>query len=107
MRNVPWICVVSFATLVGADFAHAGDRVRRLPPTPEEEARIASETAMNDGLLQKGDIVVTDRGFFVFRGVGEDGYTYDFAPIENPLTAGRSAPPADERNVRRRVPSRP
>lgn len=40
---------------------------------------------MNDSLLQKGDIVVTDRGFFVFRGVGTDGYTYDFTEVPNPL----------------------
>ncbi len=35
---------------------------------------------MNDGLPQKGDIVVTDRGFFVFIGLAADGYTYEFAP---------------------------
>ena len=49
-----------------------------------EADRIASETAMNDSLLQKGDIVVTDRGFFVFRGVAADGYTFEFSPVPNP-----------------------
>jgi hypothetical protein len=42
---------------------------------------------MNDGLLQRGDIVATDRGFFVFRGLAADGYSHDFAPIANPLPA--------------------
>ena len=32
---------------------------------------------MNDRLLQRGDIVVTDRGLFAFRGLAaDDGYTY-------------------------------
>ena len=34
---------------------------------------------MNDSLLQKGDIVVTDRGFFVFLGPAPDGVTNEFA----------------------------
>jgi hypothetical protein len=44
---------------------------------------------MNDSLLQKGDIVVTDRGFFVFRGVAADGYTFEFSPVPNPGSIGR------------------
>ena len=44
---------------------------------------------MNDGLLQKGDIVVTDRGYFVFRGVAADGYTFEFAPVPNPATGNK------------------
>lgn len=46
---------------------------------------MASEMALNDSLLQKGDIVVTNRGFFVFRGQGRDGLSNDFAPISNPM----------------------
>jgi hypothetical protein len=42
---------------------------------------------MNDGSLQKGDIVATDRGFFVFRGLSADGVTGDFVPVANPLSA--------------------
>ncbi len=46
---------------------------------------MASEMAMNDSLLQKGDIVATDRGFFIFRGQGSDGVSNDFAPVSNPV----------------------
>jgi hypothetical protein len=45
--------------------------------------------AMNDSLLQKGDIVATDRGFFVFRGLAPDGYSNDFVPIPNPVPQGK------------------
>ena len=43
---------------------------------------------MNDSRRQKGDIVVTDRGFFVFRGLAADGYTYEFSPVANPSLIG-------------------
>ena len=65
-------------------------RIKRKPPTDLEAERIASEMAMSDGLLQKGDIVVTDRGFFVFRGIAADGFSYDFAPVPNPLPSSKS-----------------
>ncbi|WP_145963606.1 hypothetical protein [Bradyrhizobium algeriense] len=39
---------------------------------------------MNDSLLQKGDIVVTDRGFFVFRGPAPDGVTNEFTRVPDP-----------------------
>jgi hypothetical protein len=64
-------------------------RIKRQPPTRMEAERIASDIVMNDGLLQKGDIVVTDRGFFVFQGVGADGYSFNFAPIPSPLPVPR------------------
>jgi hypothetical protein len=34
---------------------------------------MASESAITDIILRKGDIVVTDRGFFMFRGFLADG----------------------------------
>jgi hypothetical protein len=37
-------------------------RIKRKPPTALEAERIASDMAMNDNSLQKGDIVATDRG---------------------------------------------
>ncbi|WP_146690805.1 hypothetical protein [Bradyrhizobium canariense] len=37
-------------------------------PSPEDQAHVASERALNDGSLQPGDIVSTDKGLFVFRG---------------------------------------
>ncbi len=68
-----------------ASSAQEHGRIKRKPPSDAEAARIASELVMNDGSLQKGDIVVTDRGFFVFLGLAADGYTYEFAPAPSPL----------------------
>lgn len=62
-------------------------RIRRKPLTPAEAERMASDMAMNDGILQKGDIVATDRGFFLFRGLRSDGITNDFVPVPNPLSS--------------------
>jgi hypothetical protein len=76
--------------LVASDaFGQEHGRIKRKPPTELEAARIASDTAMNDGLLQKGDIVATDRGFFVYRGLAADGYTNDFVPVPNPIPSGK------------------
>jgi hypothetical protein len=66
-------------------------RIKRRPPDAAEAERIASETIMNDRLLRNGDIIVTDRGFFVFRGVGSDGYTFEFSQVPNPIPATRSS----------------
>jgi hypothetical protein len=41
--------------------------------------------AVNDSLLRSGDIVVTGRGFLMYRGVAADGVTGDFVLIPNPL----------------------
>lgn len=99
------ICAISLVLVAACGSApEARDRIRAAPPTPAEEARLASEMAMNDGLLQKGDIVVTDRGFFLFRGVGEDGYTNEFVPIENPLFPNAAGFAANRRNGRRTSP---
>jgi len=75
------VAVIASGTAVAAETG----RIKRKPPDTAEAERIASEMAMNDSLLQKGDIVVTDRGFFVFRGVASDGYTYEFSPVPSPL----------------------
>jgi len=74
-----------------AALAQESGRVRRPPPSAAEAARIASDIAMNDSLLQKGDIVVTDRGFFVFLGPAPDGVTNEFARVPNPGPAGKAA----------------
>lgn len=62
-------------------------RIKRKPPGAAETDRIVSDMVMNDGSLQKGDIVATDRGFFVFRGLAADGVTGDFVPVADPLSA--------------------
>jgi hypothetical protein len=68
-------------------FAEDQKRIKRPAPTPAEEERIASDMAMGDSILQKGDIVVTNRGFLLFRGLAPDGITNDFVPVPNPLLA--------------------
>jgi hypothetical protein len=60
-------------------------RVKWKRPTRAEVDRMASELAMNDSILRNGDIVVTDRGFFMFRGFLADGATGDFVSVPNPL----------------------
>lgn len=74
--------------LLSATTASAAEhgRIKRGPPTPQEADRIVSDMAMNDALLQKGDIVVTDRGFLRFRGWTADGANGDFIAIPDPLS---------------------
>jgi len=59
---------------------------RRLQPEVEtvvSQERRASERALNDMTLRRGDIVVTDKGSFVFIGnAEEDRMPGDFAPVE-------------------------
>jgi hypothetical protein len=78
------IVVLTALMLSAAALAQESGRIKRPPPSAAEAARIASEMAMNDTLLQKGDIVVTDRGFFVFRGPALDGVTNEFARVPDP-----------------------
>jgi hypothetical protein len=87
--------VISAALMLSsAAYAQESSRIRRPPPSAAEAERIASEMAMNDSLLQKGDIVVTDRGFFVFRGPAPDGVTNEFARVPDPaLQANQSGNP--------------
>jgi hypothetical protein len=67
----------------------SAERIRKPPPTPAEAERIASEMAVNDSLLQKGDIVVTDRGFLMYRGNAADGVTGDFVSVPNPMSPNK------------------
>jgi hypothetical protein len=67
-------------------FGVQAERIKRRPPTDAELGRLASENVMNDGILRKGDVISTDRGFFVFLREKPDG-SYDFAPVPNPLFA--------------------
>jgi hypothetical protein len=60
-------------------------RIKKKPPTAAEAERIASEMVKNDSSLQRGDIVATDRGFFLFRGLAQDGSNNEFVPVPNPL----------------------
>jgi hypothetical protein len=68
-------------------------RIKKKPPTAVEAECIASETVRNDGSPQKGDIVATDRGFFMFRGLARDGVNEFASPkslvIRQKVRAGR------------------
>ena len=89
MSRIKLLIVFSIATAGTAAFAQEHGRFERPPPNALEADRMASDMAMNDSLLRKGDIVATDRGFFVFRGQGPDGITMDFAPVSNPLPSSK------------------
>jgi len=86
MRENGFLILTLAAVLVSANVASAQDstRIKRKPPTPAEVDRLASDMAMNDSLLRKGDIIVTDRGYFVFRGIAQDGTTNEFVRIPDP-----------------------
>jgi len=88
MRRIS--CILGAALVVSAAAAGAEEktgRIKRKPPTAIEAERIASDMAMNDSLLRKGDIVATDRGFFIFRGIASDGIVNDFAAVPNSLSS--------------------
>jgi hypothetical protein len=84
-------CLLIISITISGTTASAQEhgRIKRKPLSAVEAERIASDMAMNDSLLQKGDIVATDRGFFIFRGVASDGISNDFVPVPNPLSLSR------------------
>jgi hypothetical protein len=77
--------------LLQSVFDASAERNKRKPPDDAELARRASDQAINDGGLRKGDIISTDRGFLQLRGLKEDG-SYDFAPVPNPLSTVKQTP---------------
>jgi hypothetical protein len=87
MKRIGLVALIAISQVGFAASAEEHGRIKKKPPTPLEAERIASDMAMNDGTLQKGDIVATDRGFFLFRGLGADGISNDFVPVPNPLPA--------------------
>lgn len=52
-----------------------------LPPPSHPLEAEASDRVVNDPTLRPGDIVATDRGFFVFVGRDEEHRGSDFVPI--------------------------
>jgi hypothetical protein len=83
------LAILTAIVLLQSAFSASAERIKRKPPTDVEAARIASDQAMSDGILRKGDIVATDRGFFQFRGLAQDG-SFDFVLVPNPLSAPKS-----------------
>jgi len=88
MRGVVLLIALCIAS-TDPSAAEGIGRIKGKPPTPAEADRIAAEIAMNDSLLRRGDIVVTEKGFVVFRGVAADGVTNEFDPVQNPLEGSR------------------
>jgi hypothetical protein len=89
MSRIKSLLVIPILISGVAASAQEHGRIKRKPPNAVEAERIASDMAMNDSLLQKGDIVVTDRGFFIFRGMASDGISNDFVPVPNPFSLNR------------------
>jgi hypothetical protein len=84
-----WIFLVVLAAIFQASFVAAAEdhgRIKKKPPTLVEAERLASQVVMNDSSLHWGDIVSTDRGFFLYRGRGPDGHTNDFVGVPNPIS---------------------
>lgn len=90
------ITLLVLAGLLLSPATASAERIKRKPPTENEEARIASEQAMNDGGLRPGDIVATDRGFLQFRGFAADGSS-QFQPVPNPTASSKKPEPRTSR----------
>jgi hypothetical protein len=64
--------------------ANARNQAVDPPPSDKEEAEVADQRVMNDPSLQRGDIIATSKGLFVF--VGRDSEAHqpgDFFPVPN------------------------
>ncbi|HWO28575.1 MAG TPA: hypothetical protein VNO32_07225 [Candidatus Acidoferrum sp.] len=56
------------------------------PPSDKVDAQAADRRAMHDPSLQRGDIIATSQGFFVFVGRdSEERQPSDFLPAPKPL----------------------
>jgi hypothetical protein len=84
--------VAAFSCALPCATGSASERIKRPLPTAEEAERIASDLAKSDGMLQKGDIVVSERGFLLYRGLAPDGITGEFVAIPNPLSSKKADP---------------
>jgi hypothetical protein len=82
--------VMAFSLMLPCLAASAQERIKKRPPTPAEAERIASDMVINDSLLQRGDIVATDRGFLIYRGPAPDGVAGDFVAVPNPMSANQT-----------------
>lgn len=82
-----WIkYLLVFLILFGTVASAAEVRIKRKQLTPLEADRVASDMAMKDGLLRRGDIIVTVGGFYQYRGLAADGVTPNFDVVANPLS---------------------
>jgi hypothetical protein len=57
------------------------------PPSDKQDAQAADQRAMHDPSLQRGDIIATSQGFFVFVGRdSEERQPSDFLPAPKPMS---------------------
>lgn len=89
MHRLSAVCFSLLLLTAVAEAQERSSRFRRPPPALAEQEQLASELVMSDELLQKGDIVVTDRGYYVFQGIAADGFTYEFRPIPSPFETSK------------------
>lgn len=82
-RVMMGVCLTSVPTVLGA-----AERKPYRRPDEIERARRAADEARNDSLLERGDIIMTERGFERFEGYERDGYTPRFVPVPNPMVNG-------------------
>jgi hypothetical protein len=75
---------MSIVFLLALPQTAAAERIKKKQPMPAEAERLASDMAINDSLLRKGDIVATDRGFLLYRGLAHDGLASGFVAVPNP-----------------------
>jgi hypothetical protein len=80
---------VALALMLPCLGAAALERIKKRLPTAAGAEPIASDMAKNDSLLQRGDIIATDRGFLLYRGLAPDGVSGDFVAVPNPLSANK------------------
>jgi hypothetical protein len=65
--------------------ANARTRTADPPPSDKADAEAADQRAMNDPSLQRGDIIATSQGLFVFVGRdSEERQPGDFVPAPSP-----------------------
>jgi hypothetical protein len=65
----------------------------RVEPSREEEARRRSEVVLSDDSLVPGDVVMTNKGLFVFKGLSSEGNdARDFEPAESPDLKAKAKP---------------
>ena len=79
---------ITFIAVLLASGATALERIKKKPPTATEAERIASDAAMTDSSLQKGDIV-SHTAAFSSTAASADGSLNDFAPVANPFVRSR------------------
>ncbi|NOJ43692.1 hypothetical protein [Bradyrhizobium australiense] len=66
------------------EFVASARAQRAAPLQSDQKDAEASERAMNDPTLQRGDIIATDKGFFIFTGKDEERQPHDFRLAPNP-----------------------